>query len=184
MTTINLHQDQQQKQPLFSEKASNRGLIFSIGILIVTFLAWGGLNFYLPKLIANNAKLDAQINQDNAKIVELKNLELTIDMRNRLKEIKNNLGINDKNMVTTLDVSKVLNDLSGDLNVGVVVSKFEYKGDGTVIVSFDSTNYSDVAKQIASFKRSDNFSEVVFGSVTRNEKYIGTTVSMKVVKQS
>ncbi len=184
MTTINLHQDQQQKQPFFSEGGSNGGLIFSLGLLVLTFLVWGGLSFYLPKLVENNVKLDNQIKDDNIKITELKSLELTIDMRNRLKAIKDNLGINDKNIVTTLDVSKVLNSLNTDLNVGVVVSRFEYKGDGSVIVAFDSVNYSDVAKQIANFKHSDNFSEVEIGSVARKEKAIVTTVSMKVVKKS
>lgn len=177
MTTINLHQNQQNDQSSFSGKGGNSGFIFSLLILVVTLLALAGLKYYVTYLAAQNKALVDNISVENSKLAELKSLENLIDMQNRLKEIKKNLNISEDGSVNRLEITKVLKYMSSDLNRGIVVSEFKYAPDKTS-VSFNATNFSDVSKQIFNFKNSDHFANVVVTKIDRGEKAIACSVDM------
>lgn len=180
MTTINLHQNRQEDQARFSVKSGNSGFVFSLGILVITLLILAGLKLYVPFAEGNEKVLADTVLAENNKLVGLKSLEKIVDTQQRLNEIKNNLQLKDGN-VTRLEMTKILDHLSSDLNPGVVVSDFKYETD-KVTVSFDANNFSDVAKQILNFKKSDYFTEVNLSSINRKENTINSTVTMKIKK--
>lgn len=178
MTTINLHQNQQNNQSNFSGKISNNGFIFSLIILAVTLLVLVGVKLYVPFMENRISALDDTISVEKNKLVGLKSLEQVIDMQNRLKEIKTNLQITN-NAVTRLEMTKIFDNLGGDLNKGVVVSEFNYDPE-KITVSFEASNFNDLAKQILNFKKSSYFADVNVLSVSRGEKNIVCTVAMNV----
>ncbi|MDD5397327.1 MAG: PilN domain-containing protein [Candidatus Moranbacteria bacterium] len=179
MTTINLYQNQEEKNRISAQNL-NGGLIFSLVILTITVLTFVGLKFYVPILEAKSAALSASVTSENDKTVGLKKLANIVDVQNRLVEIKNNLQIKN-GTVNRVEMNKVLDKLSADLNAGVVVSSYKYNVD-TVDVSFESSNFADVAKQILNFKKSDFFTEVNLSSIARKENVVACTVSMKYKK--
>jgi hypothetical protein len=178
MTTINLQQNSQGEKQNFLAKGGNSGFIFSAGILIVVLLALAGVKYYVPYAAAQNQVLIASIAAENDKLVGLKSLENVVDMQNRIEQIRNNLLILD-NKVTRPGISQILDKMSGDLISGVAVSDFKYTEDA-ISVSFESTNFSDAAKQVASFKQSKNFSDAKLATIERKENVITSTVEMRI----
>ena len=177
MTTINLHQSQEKEQSGFSNQR-NGGFIFSVGIIVVTILIMAGLKLYIPSLVAKNDALAADIVTEKSKLVGLKSLENVIDIQNRLKEISSNLQITNGE-VKRLEMTKMLDNLSFEMNKNIVVSSLKY--DGTkVTVSLESNNFSDIAKQVFNFKTSDKFSDVGVVKLDRNEKNITCDVAMNI----
>jgi hypothetical protein len=179
MTTINLYQNQEDKNRISSQNA-NRGLFLSLGILSLTVIIAVGLKIYTPILDAKNKALIESISAENEKTVGLKKLTQVMDIQNRLVQIKNNLQIQNS-AVTRTDMNKILDKLSLDLDSGIVVADFKYNGD-IVDVSFDANNFSDAAKQILNFKKSDYFSEINLNSIARKENVVNVSVSMKYKK--
>lgn len=180
MTTINLHQSQQENSTSFSANTENKGFIFSLGILVATLLIFAGLKLYVPYAERKSEALADTVVIENDKLVGLKSLEQVVDMQKRLTEIKSNLQLKD-GKVNRLEMTKLLDYLASDMNPSVVVSDFKYSGDN-VTVSFNANSFDDLAKQILNFKKSDHFSEVGLSSMIRNERVISAVVAMKIKK--
>ncbi|NTW27200.1 MAG: PilN domain-containing protein [Candidatus Moranbacteria bacterium] len=179
MTTINLHQNQQEPKTPFLAKSGNGGFIFSILILVATLAALVGIRWYVPSEEKKNEVLAATIVKEDAKIVELKSLEQIIDMQKRLSEIKSNLQLSEDGTVNKLEITNVLNALGSDLSTGVVVADFKYSPD-KINVSFNAGNFSDAAKQILNFKKSTFFTNVELVTIIRKENVVICDVAMKV----
>ncbi len=79
--------------------------------------------------------------------------------------------------VQKVDVAAVLGNLEKDLNTNITLSSYEYT-DGKVIITFNSSNFNDVAHQIQSFKKSGNFSGVSISDIKRTEAGIACKVEM------
>lgn len=176
MTTINLQQSQQSEKPRFSASGGNKGFIFSLMILVVTLLVLAGLKFYIPMAEGKNSAIVERIAAENKDITGLKSLENVVDMQKRLNEIKINLQLKN-GKINRPEMTQVLDQLSKELNTGVVVSEFKYN-EGKLTVSFSTNSFADVAKQIFSFKKSSSFENIELLSITRKEKNITGSVSM------
>jgi hypothetical protein len=180
MTTINLRQNQQKVKSGFPGEMGNSGFVFSLGILAFTLLVLFGLKLYVPVMENRNNELDKAISVENNKLVGLKSLEQVIDMQSRLKEIKSNLQMTD-GQVTRLEMTGLLGRLGGEMNSNVSVSEFNYSPD-KISIAIESNNFSDIAKQILTFKKSDYFSGVNVVSINRGEKTVVCNVAMNVKK--
>ncbi|MDD5463666.1 MAG: hypothetical protein PHP62_00795 [Candidatus Moranbacteria bacterium] len=178
MTTINLHQTQQEDNSFL--KSGNKGMFFSLGILAVVLLVLVALKFYIPFVEGKNNALAEAILVENGKIVNLKSLEVAMDTQDRLTEIKKNLEIKNEN-VTRLDVTNVLDYLSGDMSSGVFVSEFKYEQE-KVLVSFEADNFNNLAIQIFNLKNSKYFNEINITDVARDEEGITCNIEMKIKK--
>jgi hypothetical protein len=179
MTTINLQQEKKENESRFTSTAGgNGGVIFSLGILIFTFLTLIGLNMYVPYAQKNSDALAANVQTESEKLVGLKSLERVVDMQKRLTEIKNNLQISD-GAVNRLEMTKILDQLSGELNTNIVVTDFKYDNGG-VTVTFNAFNFGDIAKQILNFKKSSYFSGVGVSSIKNEDGLVTCVVTMNV----
>lgn len=177
MTTINLYQSQEERQN--SLGGFNKGLFFSLGILIITLLVLVGLKISVQVLKKQNEKALAKVQAENANIVTFKNLDQVVDMQTRLEKIKEHLQI-ENNKVSLPLITEILNDLGTDIGKGVVVSSFQYDNDGKILLEFNSSNFSDVAQQVFNFKSSNNFTNVSLGKIKREEGNISCAIEMKV----
>jgi len=180
MTTINLHQEKKENESRFSSSGGNGGVIFSIGILIFTLLVFQGLNMYIPFAQKNNDALAASVRAENEKLVGLKSLEQVADMQKRLTEIKSNLEIKD-DAVNRLEMTKILDQISGELNASIVVTDFSYKED-EIMLTFNAFNFGDIAKQILNFKKSEYFTGVGVSSIINSDGLVTCVVAMSVKK--
>lgn len=176
MTTINLYQNKQPDPSRFSVKSGNSGFVFSLGILVITLLAFAALKFYVPFVEQKNQALAATILVENGKLVDLKSLERVVDIQNRLSAIKENLLLKDGG-VTRLETTKVLDYVGGELGAGVVISDFNLKAN-KVTISFDANNFGDASTQILNFKKSSHFADVELLNITRKENIIGCDIAM------
>ena len=179
MTTINLHQDQQDEQISASKKVSMQGFLFSLGIVVITIAVYFGLQYYIPVLEKRNNDLATNITDENSKLVGLKSLEKLIDIQNRVKEIKSNLQPDASGNVARLTMTNVMDHVANDLVTGVTVSEFTYNDKG-VTVSFDASNFDDIAKQILYFKKSTYFTGASVSSIKRGDKGINCVVVMNI----
>jgi hypothetical protein len=181
MTTINLYQNQEEVQKEMASRNTKRGLFFSIGILVFTLLVLAGFKIAVYVIERQTAALANTVQQENTNIAGFKNLEQIIDMQTRLQQIKSNLQIKN-NAVSRLQMTKILDNLGADVNQGIVIAAFKYDDSGRVALSFDSSNFSDLSKQILSFKSSNNFTNVDLAKISRGEKAIACDVEMSLKK--
>ncbi|HBI33881.1 MAG TPA: hypothetical protein DEA43_02610 [Candidatus Moranbacteria bacterium] len=178
MTTINLHQSQQEDNSFL--KSGNKGMFFSLGILAVIVLLFAALKFYVPVVEGKDNALAETILVEKGKIVNLKSLEMSMDTQNRLTEIKKNLEIENEN-VTRLEITKVLDYLGEDMSSGMLVSEFEYDQE-KVVVSFKADNFNNLALQIFNLKNSKYFDEINIMDVARSEEGVECNIEMKIKK--
>lgn len=179
MTTINLYQNQAERESQLSAKSVNGGFFFSLGILILTLLLLLGVKIYVPMAQAEIEELDGEIASENTKLVGLKDLESIIDNQKRITEIKNNLKIvNGK--VSKIEMSNVIAMIAGEMNNKVFVSSFKYDKDKTINLDLSTGNFNDASMQIFNFKKSDRFKDVVLSSLSRKEAAVSFSVKMKV----
>ena len=180
MTNINLYQNKEEAGSKFSLPAMNKGLVFSLSLLLIVLLAIAGLRSYIPILEKQNKALVASADMEKSKLVGLKNLEQIMDLQNRLGEISKNLEIK-TDTAGRLEMTKILSNLGADLITGVVVNDYKYAPEG-ITVKIDANNFADVAKQIIAFKTSSNFTGISINKIERSEKSITCELSMSPVK--
>lgn len=179
MTTINLYQNKEQDKKRISSRTANGGFWFSIAILALTLISLFSIRIYIASLVKQNEALTASVAQQNQGLAGVNSLQRILDMQTRLAEISKGLEIKDK-QVGQLKMTQILDGLEKDMNSGVAVTSYSYdEASGEVKVSFNARNFNDAARQILNFKKSEYFSEVDLGEITRDEKGINTEVSMK-----
>lgn len=176
MTTINLYQNQAEKENQMSIRGDNKGFFFSIGILGLTLLVLLGFKLYVPIAQKANLELDASIVSENTKLVGLKDLEQIVDTQKRIEEIKKNLIIAD-GKVSRVEISKIIDMIAAEMINNVVVSNLDYK-DGKISIDFVATNFNDVSRQIFNFKNSANFSGVSLANLSRQDDGINFSMDM------
>jgi hypothetical protein len=179
MTTINLHQNQNENGSNMLVSSRSGGMIFSLFILLSVGLSYVGLKYYIPTVDDKNIALDAAIKSQNDQLVGLKSLEKVVDSQKRLIEIKNNLQFSADGNVGRVGMTNILDDLSSELSPAVIVSDFEYKNN-EVTVTFESNSFSDVAKQVSNFKKSEHFSGAYLATISRKDNVITCSVGMRV----
>jgi phosphopantetheine adenylyltransferase len=180
MTTINLYQDQKKDQKDFSYRAATSGFIFSLSILIITILALVVLKFAVSILDRQNEALVINIQNEKNSMAGLSNLEQIVDMQTRLKQIKNNLQINN-NQVSRIQMTQMLDHFGTEVNAGIVVSSYKYEDSSNKIsLTFNANNFSDAARQILSFKDSEYFTNVNLAKISRGEKSISCDIEMNI----
>jgi len=183
MTTINLYQNQQEKQRKSSSKLGSGGFFFSLGIFIVTLLALAGLKFAVSLLAKQNEALATTIQAEKESMAGLSNLEQIVDMQTRLKQIKNNLKI-ENNQVTRTKMTQVLDHLSAETDARIAVSTYKYENnDSKITLTFEASNFSDIARQILNFKGSDYFTNVNLIKLSRGVKSISCSIEMNIKQQ-
>lgn len=180
MTTINLRQEQKEKESHFSPAGGNGGVIFSLGILIFTLLVLMLLKMYVPFAQKNSDALTVAVADENQKLVGLKSLEQVVDMQKRLTEIKSNLEIAD-GKINRLEMTKVLDQISGDLNPNVVLTNFKFDKE-IVELTINVPNFGDVAKQLLNFKKSEYFTNVGVSSMSNSEGAVTCVIAMGIKK--
>jgi len=181
MTTINLRQEQKEKESHFSSAAGgNGGVIFSLGILVFTLLVLMMFKMYVPFAQKNSNALAVVVTDENQKLVGLKSLEQVLDMQKRLTEIKSNLEITNEK-VNRLEMTSVLDQLSSDLNSNVVLTNFKFDK-GAVEITVEAPNFNDIAKQILNFKKSEYFTGVGVSSMANSEGAVTCVVAMGIKK--
>lgn len=178
MTTINLYQNQAEKESQMSVRGVNKGFFFSLGILGLTLLVLLGLKIYVPIAQKESAALETSIASENAKLVGLKDLEQVVDTQKRTEEIKKNLKIVD-GKVSRTEMSKVIDMVAAEMNNNVVVSSLDYDA-GKVSINFIANSFNDASKQIFNLKKSTtNFSDVSLTSLSRQEGGVNFAMDMK-----
>lgn len=180
MTTINLHQNQSSNGSNVLLNNNNNGLIFSVLILVLTLGGYFGLKYYVTTISAKTAIVEKEIVSQNEQLIGLDSLEKVVDSQKRLVEIKNNLQL-EGNVVNHLEVDKILDKLSREMNLAVIATDFQYKNK-TVTVTFEANGFSDIAKQVLSFKKSEYFSGAYLSSISRKEKKVNCVVVMQVAE--
>lgn len=179
MTTINLYQNKEQDKARISSRTANGGFWFSIAILGLTIISLFAIRFYIANLVKQNEALAVEVTQQNQGLAGVNSLQRILDMQTRLSEISKNLEIKN-NQVGKLRMTQILDGMEKDMNSGVFVSSYSYDGEsGIVKITFSARNFNDAARQILNFKKSEFFSDVNLGAISRDDEGINTEVSMK-----
>ena len=180
MTTINLYQNQQEIQEKLAARSASSGFIFSIGILIVTIMVWGGLKVAVSILDKKNFELASNVEQERINLASFGNIENIVDLQIRLEQIKNNLQIKD-NAVNRKQATSILDHLGSDISSGIVVSEYKYDNDSNkVTLMLSANNFTDASRQILNLKTSNYFSNVNLIGISRGVKAIAASVEMSV----
>jgi len=179
MTTINLYQDDQEikKRLAANSKFFSGGVFFSLAIVALIFLVLIGLKVYVSQVEKNNVKMNNDAQKQENDLINLEGLGQVVDVQTRLQHIKNNLKITDGE-VSRIQMVDVLDNFEKDINKNIVVSSLKYDENRKIQVTFESNSYSDISRQIMSFKNSDNFKNVTLAKISRNEKAISCDVEM------
>ena len=174
MTTINLYQNEQVAQ----KKGSKSGLFFTLGIFIFTLLVLAGFKIAVGMLQKQNETLAGQISTENKSLIGLSNIAQVIDMQARLKEIKNNLQINNSN-VSRIPMTQILEHVGDSIDsTGVFLTSYKYEEGNKISLTLNANSFSDAAKQVFNFKNSKYFSNVSLNKIGRGEKYVTLDVDM------
>jgi hypothetical protein len=184
MTTINLYQDQQEQKHKeeVGKKTSkfkvSGSLMLLLGIIALTLLTFSGVRGFLAYLENKDGSLKDQIAEREKSFIGGSEFERAFDMQIRLRNIKNNLNIKEKE-VKRQGMNKVLKNLEDDFIVsGVLLSDYNYT-DGKVKVVFDADNFNSASRQIISLKNSENFLNANLVQIGINEQgVIKCTVEM------
>lgn len=177
MTTINLYQKQEEQQKFYS-KAANKGLLFSLGVLVLTFALLAGLKFASFLLNKQNESLLTTIQTEKEGLAGLNNIEQVVDMQTRLKWIGDNLQIK-SGKVLRPQMTQILDHVSAEINAGTILSSYKYEnGSSKISLALESNNFNDAARQILNLKASDYFTNVNLVEISRGEKAISYEVEM------
>lgn len=161
MTNINLSQSSQefgggQKKA----KASDKGLIISISILVVTLLIFGGLKLWSTQISSKQAQINDQIERESRSL-QGKDVDRVADFQQRMLAIGDNIS-------SKQDPNEILLNISNALVGGSVVNSIKADS-GSVEIGVVSDNFLTVAKQVLSLKKSEYFSSVSITEVNTDE---------------
>lgn len=179
MTTINLYRDQQEKQ---KNKFSSSGLIFSVGIIIVTLLIFGGLKLTVSILSSQSEKLANSIQNEKNSLIGVTDVKKVIDMQTRLDYIKENLKINN-GQISRSRATQILDSIGSEINPGIVIESYLFENNdmnkNKISLTFSVSNFSDLARQILSFKNSSSFTNLNITNISR-EKFVFCSIEMSI----
>lgn len=181
MTTINLYQKHKESdEESVLNKNGNSGFVFSLSLLIITFVAAIALEMYIPIAEKKNIALEKKVEVENMNLTGLKKLEDVTDTKRRLGLISENLEIKNGKAEKT-EMSHVIDNMAADMSKGTFISQYSYS-DGSIVAKLMANNFNEVARQILNFKRSENFVDVNVLRVARGEDNVEFDVKMKIKK--
>lgn len=173
MTTINLYQPSQKENQAGNGFRIGGNFVFSLGILIVTLLALGGLKIAVMFLNDRNDTISKELIAQKSSISGQENIQHVLDVQTRLAQVKINLD-----MHKNYDTNGIITNLGAEMANGVVVSSFSNTNKKLDVI-FDGTNFSDISKQLYNLRNSKNFTNVNLKGITRNEKGISMEIEME-----
>lgn len=171
MVNINLTTSTEEvKQKSFFQK---RGVIY-IGIVIIVWIAiFAGLYFFEMSLKSKQAALDSEKAQKEEAIKSGSNKDI-FDFQTRLTTAKSLL---EKKSSALESLNKIQEAMVG----GAKLVSYEYDAEkNTLILMGESDNYGNAASQIASFKKSDYFTNVQITETKNTKGKIAFTVKMSI----
>jgi hypothetical protein len=179
MTTINLYQDNQEAPKKFSIN-SNKSLILSASILLVTILVFLSIKYAINPILKNrNKTLTENIKKEEESITGMNNLELVYDFQSRLEKIRQNLQIKDNNTISRPEMKSILMNLEQDMLGSVYLTSYAYEN-GKVSVAFVADNMDDAARQILNFRNSKNFNNISISGFGKTDKNINCNINMNI----
>lgn len=168
MTTINLQQEQQNTT---RAGAQMRARIIAVSSpLIIILIAWAVLAVENYLVLQKDQELLMQISASSATLNSDKSVENILDLQDRLKKIKDNLG-------SKIEINEVLNKITSTIVSGVTLSSYVHT-DKKLLLTLNANNFDSIAKQVFSFKQVDFLSEIEVKSVSRDEEGVKCEVAM------
>ena len=175
MTTINLYQQSAEESQLKNRDKINLlsgGFIYSVAVLLLVFVMYGGMKVYNSSLDKRNAALTEQLTQKRASFSGQDVVDQVADMQSRLDTIS-------KNIATQTMMTAQLHSLATSMVSGVAVSSYKQVG-SEITVDFLATNFTDISRQILNLKQSKDFTNVVVTSLNRGETNLAFEVTMDI----
>ena len=142
------------------------GIKIFVGVFLIILLAYFGLKFGSSAVNKKATAVQGQITALNASFSGNKNVDNIIDLQERLKEIKISLATKDSGSSSVL-----LDKISKTVIAGTTLSSYA-NTDKQVLVTFSTSDFDKVSKQVFNFKRADFVSSVEIKRIIRNSKGI------------
>jgi len=161
MSNINLSTYEKKAVP----SKGDRGIKIVIGIFVLVILVWAGLYFTRLYLVRQTETAKAE----NKEISENAGTGLLSDSAKDVVDFQIKSEIAKKSMEKSRSMTTQLNAIQNTMLSSVYLESFSYDdAKGIVTVNCVTGNYTDVANQIASFKK--NFDSVVAGTTSNNRQ--------------
>lgn len=170
MSPINLYQESSQEAEKKNTSILSTGLAFSLVILLLVLLAWGGLKIANASLEKSNATVEKNITVAKNGIQGEQDINKIADFQNRTSKIR-------KTIAGTIGMKQLVQDVANEIIPGIRLTSYTYDS-GKLTLNFSADNYQLVAKQIVNFKKSVNFSRVNVVNISRGEKTIDFSLDM------
>ncbi|HBP01359.1 MAG: hypothetical protein UY41_C0013G0010 [Candidatus Moranbacteria bacterium GW2011_GWE1_49_15] len=172
MTNINLYQASTEKtQEQKRAMVADGGFIWSLGILLLVLLSYGGLKVVSGNFEKRIESVKAETESENQTFAG-SDLDRIADFQLRTDEAVRSIS-------SKSDINGIFVSLEDAVVKGVSVNSFSYKGEGSLKVDMMMTasDFPTVAKQILSLKESGSFSNVSVSGMQREENGIGFDIS-------
>lgn len=160
MSNINLLQSAQEVDKIQKNKVFGKSFFVPIVILIFVFLILGGVKFYSSYLKKEKTNLDTQVQAEYASL-NGKTVNRVIDFQERIKKAT-------EEMSSKANYSECLKELENSTVSGSKIVSLEYSP-SSVEMKIAADNFKTVARQVMSFKQSNCFKDLSFGSTEREE---------------
>lgn len=162
MANINLFKSVQQNEATanIAERAK-RGFVLPSIFLLIVLLLWGGIQAFSMVQAKKSAGVDGQISMESESL-NGKDADSVADFQGRLDKITQfNNGKNDPDAI--------FGQLQNSIVQNSQITDLKYTGDAAD-VKFMCDDFSVVAKEILSFKKSDFFGNVMIDSISRDSQ--------------
>jgi len=160
MPNTNLLQAAPEKKYSESIGLGSSGVISSIVLLVIALAVWGGFTFYTADLNKKITDVDVETKSESVDLVG-KDVDRIGDIQERIAKIKSNIAAKKNPQLILKEIERVIVQ-------GVVVQKFSEKG-SQLTITFQAKNFTEVSKQIVSFKKDEYFSDVVVSNLSRDK---------------
>lgn len=163
MANINLYQNEQTEYQRERGGILNNGMFVALAFALLTFLAYGGVEFYLRSI---NQKIEflVQEEKNSRQALQEKDVNAAASFQQRMETISLNVDSFAKK-----DPAGIFESVQKTVIDGVVVSSLDFDGK-EIGLSLVADNFETLSKQILNFKKSDFFEAVNVGSTSLGEE--------------
>ncbi|MFA5777492.1 MAG: hypothetical protein WC906_03575 [Parcubacteria group bacterium] len=160
MNNINLFESAQGGNNIKQRFGGGKALIVPVVLLIGVFIVLVLLKWYSSNLSNQKASL-VQENELEMATLSGKNADRIVDFEKRMERAADESSSRD-------DYSKYLEELEGIMVSGAKVNSFTYSPNA-VKIELTTDNFQTVARQVLSFKNSNNFKNLKINNTSRSE---------------
>lgn len=162
MVDINLATGSTQTKNFNTAKSVNVGVIVAVVLMFLTLAVYGGLYFY-------NSRLKTEISAaEQTYITEIG--KLTLEKNLNVFDFQNRIGVIKKEMIDSSVPLGILGKIEQDILPDVYLNSLSYDSANKALdLSCLTNGFNTFAKQIASFKGDDYFSEVNTNGASLNQ---------------